>query len=51
MFTFGEVHSFSLDGMSYDHRWLIGVSRRFGAFESRDNLRKVMPINLKATPA
>jgi len=51
MFTLREVHSLAFDRVGDDHRWLIGISRRLGAFQGRDNLRKVVPVDLEATPA
>src|SRR5271165_1127830 len=51
MFTFREVHSFAFDCVSDDHGRLIGFSRRLCAFQGRNNLRKVVPVYLKATPA
>src|SRR4030081_3968940 len=51
MFTLREVHSLAFDRVGDDHRWLIGISRRLRAFQSRDNLREVVPVDLEATPA
>src|SRR5580704_12963906 len=51
MFTFRKVHSFAFDRVGDDHRGLIGISRRLRAFQGRDNLREVVPVDLEATPA
>src|SRR5260370_20081804 len=51
MFTFREVHSLAFDRVGDDHRWQIGISRRLGVFQGRDDLREVVPVNLETTPA
>src|ERR1700760_4458323 len=50
VFTFRKTDSFSFDRMGDDHRGLIGIPGCFHTLESRENLGKIVPINLQATP-
>src|SRR6476661_9288538 len=48
--SFCEVHPLAFDGVRDDARWLIGISGRLDAFQGRNDLREVMPVDFNAAP-